>query len=139
METTNKKSDNIFAQIILEQSHLRYINELLEEMYDTSSCANGSYDTTGAFTEYEDAALNYLYNEKEDTQDRLRELKIEYKNTIKEESKTCSGKIEIEYDDISKETLFELYRYLNRWVYTGEGYVSYHTVENCKTDQKDNE
>ena len=120
MEKTNKQSDNIFAQIILEQSHLRYVNDLLEEMYDKDS----------DFTEYEDAALNFLYNEKEETQDRLRELKIEYKNIMKEESKTCSGKIEIEYDDISNETLFELYRYLNRWVYTGEGRVSYHTVEN---------
>lgn len=137
MENTNKQSDNIFAQIILEQSHLRYINDLLEEMYDTSSRANGSYDTTGAFTEYEDAALNFLYNEKEETQDRLRELKIEYKNIMKEESKTCSGKIEIEYDDISNETLFELYRYLNRWVYTGDGKVSYHTVENNTKYSKD--
>ena len=137
METTNNKSDSIFAKIILEQSHLRYINDLLEEMYDTSSRANGSYDTPANFTEYQDAALNYLYNEKEDTQDRLRELKIEYKTTMKEESKTCSGKIVIEYDGILTDTLFELYRYLNRWVYTGEGKVSYKTVENNTT--KDNE
>lgn len=127
METTNNKSDDIFAKIILEQSHLRYVNDLLEEIYDT----------TGNFTEYKDAALNYLYNEKEDTQDRLRELKIEYKTSMKEESDTCYGKIEIEYDGISNETLFELYRYLNRWVYTGEGKVSYKTVENNTT--KDNE
>lgn len=121
METTNKqKSDNIFAKIILEQSHLRYVNDLLEEMYDTS----------GNFTEYQDAYLNLLYNEKKETQDRLRDLKIEYKTSMKDESDTCSGKIEIEYDGISNETLFELYRYLNRWVYTGEGKVSYHTVEN---------
>lgn len=130
MEKKNKQSDNIFAQIILEQSHLRYVNDLLEEMYDTSSRANGSYDKDSDFTEYEDVALNFLYNEKKETQDRLRELKIECKNIMKEESKTYSGKIEIEYDDISNETLFELYRYLNRWVYTGEGRVSYHTVEN---------
>ena len=131
MEKTNKQSDNIFAQIILEQSHLRYVNDLLEEMYDTS------YDKDSDFTEYEDAAFNLLYNEKKETQDRLRELKIEYKNIMKEESKTCSGKIEIEYDDISNETLFELYRYLNRWVYTGEGRVSYHTVENSEKYSKD--
>ena len=93
------------------------------------SRANGSYDKDSDFTEYEDAALNFLYNEKKETQDKLRELKIEYKNIMKEESKTCSGKIEIEYDDILTDTLFELYRYLNRWVYTGEGRVSYKTVE----------
>ena len=127
METTNKQSDNIFAQIILEQSHLRYVDDLLEEMYDKDS----------DFTEYQDAALNFLYNEKEETQDRLRELKIEYKNIMKEESKTCSGKIVIEYDDILTDTLFELYRYLNRWVYTGEGRVSYHTVENSEKYSKD--
>jgi len=127
METTNNKSDNIFAKIILEQSHLIYINDLLEEMYDT----------TENFTEYQDAALKYLYNEKKDTQVKLRELKKEYKTSMKEESDTCSGKIEIEYDDISTDTLFELYRYLNRWVYSGEGSVSYKTVENNTT--KDNE
>ena len=119
METTNKQSDKIFAKIILEQSHLRYINDLLEEMYDTTNITE----------EYKCAALDYLYNEKRETQDRLRDLKIEYKTSMLEEQDTCSGKIEIEYDDISKETLFEFYRYLNRWVYTGEGSVSYHTVE----------
>lgn len=127
MEKTNKQSDNIFAQILLEQAHIEFVNEQIDNIYDK----------IGEFTENEDAELNFLWNDRTETQDRLRELKIEYKNIMKEESKTCSGKIIIEYDGISNETLFELYRYLNRWVYTGEGSVSYKTVEDSEKYSKD--
>lgn len=127
MEKTNKQSDNIFAQIILEQAHIEFVNEQIDNICDK----------IGEFTEVEDATLNFLFNEKEETQKRLRELKIDYTNIMKEESKTCTGKIEIEYDGISNDTLWELYRYLNRWVYNGDGKVSYHTVENNMKYSKD--
>jgi hypothetical protein len=120
MEKTNKQSENIFAQIILEQAHIGFINDRIDDIYDK----------IGEFTENEDAELFFLNNEKTQTKNRIEELKMEYTNAIKEESKTFSGKIEIEYDGISNDTLWELYRYLNRWVYNGEGKVSYHTVEN---------
>ena len=54
MEKTNKQSDNIFAQIILEQAHLNFVNEQLEEIYDK----------IGEFTEEEDATIYFLNNEK---------------------------------------------------------------------------
>ena len=127
MEKTNKQSENIFAQIILEQAHIGYINDRIDDIYDKF----------GEFTENEDAELFFLNNEKTQTENRIRDLKMEYNNALKEESKTLSGKIEIEYDGISNYTLWELYRYLNRWVYIGEGKVSYHTVENNMKYSKD--
>lgn len=120
MEKTNKQSENIFAQILLEQAHIEFVNEQIDNIYDK----------IGEFTENEDAELFFLNNEKTQTENRIEELKMEYNNSLKEESKTFSGKIEIEYDGISTDTLWELYRYLNRWVYNAEGKVSYHTLEN---------
>lgn len=121
MEKTNKESDNIFAQIILEQAHIEFINEQIDNIYDKDE----------DITEYEDAALNFLYNEKKETQNRLRELKIDYANIMKEENTTVSGKIEIEYKDIPDELRFYIYRFLNKCVMDNPG-VSYHTVENTK-------
>ena len=119
--TFSKESDNIFAQIILEQAHIEFINEQIDNIYDK----------VGELTEYEDASLNFLFNEKDETQNRLRELKMEYTNALKEESATCTGKIEIEYKDIPDEVRWELYHILNKYVMTVPGF-SYHTVENTK-------
>ena len=121
MEKTNKQSDNIFAQIILEQSHLNFVNEQLEEMYDK----------IGEFTEEEDATIYFLNNEKNLTINKINELKIDYANIMKEENTTVSGKIEIEYKDIPDELRFYIYRFLNKCVMDNPG-VSYHTVENTK-------
>ena len=121
MEKTNKQSDNIFAQIILEQAHIEFVNEQIDNICDK----------IGEFTEVEDATLNFLFNEKEETQKRLRELKIDYTNIMKEETTTVTGKIEIEYKDISDEVRFYIYRFLNKCVMDNPG-VSYHTVENTK-------
>lgn len=121
MEKTNKQSDNIFAQILLEQAHIEFVNEQIDNIYDK----------IGEFTENEDAELNFLWNEREETQKRLRELKIDYANIMKEESTTVSGKIEIEYKDIPDELRFYIYRFLNKCVMDCPG-VSYHTVENTK-------
>ena len=121
MEKTNKQSDNIFAQIILEQAHIEFVNEQIDNICDK----------IGEFTEVEDATLNFLFNEKEETQKRLRELKIDYTNIMKEETTTVTGKIEIEYKDIPDEVRFYIYRFLNKCVMDNPG-VSYHTVENTK-------
>lgn len=119
MEKTNKQSDNIFAQIILEQSHLNFVNEQLEEIYDK----------IGEFTEEEDATIYFLNNEKNITIDKIKELKIDYANLMREESTTVSGKIEIEYKDIPDELRFYIYRFLNKCVMDNPG-VSYRTIEN---------
>lgn len=121
MEKINKQSDNIFAQIILEQAHIEFVNEQIDNICDK----------IGEYTEKEDATLNFLFNEKEVTQNRLRELKMEYTNALKEESATCTGKIEIEYKDIPDEVRWDIYRLLNKYVMTVPGF-SYHTVENNK-------
>lgn len=121
MEKTNKQSDNIFAQIILEQSHLNFVNEQLEEICDK----------IGEFTEEEDATIFFLLNEKYLTINKINELKIDYANLMKEESTTVTGKIEIEYKDIPDEFRFYIYRFLNKCVMENPG-VSYHTVENTK-------
>lgn len=121
MEKTNKESDNIFAQIILEQSHLNFVNEQLEEIYDNID----------EFTEAENATLNFLNNEKNLTINKIKELKIDYVNLMKEENTTVSGKIEIEYKDIPDELRFYIYRFLNKCVMDNPG-VSYRTVENTK-------
>lgn len=119
MEKTNKQSDNIFAQIILEQSHLNYVNEQLEEIYDK----------IGELTEEEDATIYFLNNEKNITIDKINELKIDYANIMREENTTVSGKIEIEYKDIPDELRFYIYRFLNKCVMDNPG-VSYRTIEN---------
>lgn len=119
MEKTNKQSDNIFAQIILEQSHLNFVNEQLEEIYDK----------TGELTEEEDATIYFLNNEKNITIDKIKELKMDYANLMREENTTVSGKIEIEYKDIPDELRFYIYRFLNKCVMDNPG-VSYRTIEN---------
>ena len=121
MEKTNKQSDNIFAQILLEQAHIEFVNEQIDNIYDK----------IGEFTENEDAELNFLWNERTETQNKLRELKIDYANIMKEESTTVSGKIEIEYKNITDELRFYIYRFINKCVMDNPG-VSYHTVENIK-------
>lgn len=123
MEKNNK--DNIFAQIILEQSHLNYVNQKLEEIYDN----------IGEYTETEEELVYMLNNEKDITINKIRELKVDYANIIKEESTTVSGKIEIEYKDIPDEIRFYIYRFLNKCVIDNPG-VSYRTVEN-ETYSKD--
>ena len=119
MEKTNKQSDNIFAQIILEQSHLNFVNEQLEEIYDK----------IGELTEEEDATICFLNNEKNITIEKIKELKIDYANLMREENTTVSGKIEIEYKDIPDELRFYIYRFLNKCVMDNPG-VSYRTIEN---------
>ena len=124
--TFRKKSDNIFAQIILEQTHLNYVNEQLEEIYDK----------IGEFTEEEDATIFFLNNEKTITINKIQELKIDYANTMKEENTTVSGKIEIDYENIPDEIRWDMYHYLNKLVLTVPGF-SYKTVDNQMKYSKD--
>ena len=119
MEKTNKQSDNIFAQIILEQSHLNFVNEQLEEIYDK----------IGEFTEEEDATIYFLNNEKNITIEKINELKIDYANLMREESTTVSGKIEINYENIPDDVRWELYHFLNRLSLDVPGF-GYRTITN---------
>lgn len=121
MEKKTKESDNIFAQILLEQAHIEFVNEKIDNIYDK----------TGELNEYEDTSLNFLFNEKEETQKRIRDLKVEYTKALKKESATCTGKIEIEFEDIPDDVRWEIYHFLNKYVVTVPGF-SYHTVENIK-------
>ena len=121
MEKKNKQSDNIFAQILLEQAHIEFVNEQIDNICEKN----------GEFTETEEAELIFLFNEKNITINKIQELKIDYANIMKEESTTVTGKIEIEYKDIPDEVRFYIYRFLNKCVMDNPG-VSYYTVENTK-------
>lgn len=114
MKNTN---DNIFAKIILEQAHLDFINEKLEELYDD-----------------DEATFNFLIHEKIATNDRIHELKKDYIDAMN--PNTVTGKIEINYDNIPDDVRWELYHFLNRLSLDVPGF-GYKTIENETKYSKD--
>lgn len=111
MEDNSK--DNIFSQIILEQAHLQYINDQLDNIYDK----------IGEWTEAESFTIDMLYNEKQKTKEEIAKLKEEYARPVELRS---TGQIVINYDGIDEDTKFDIYRWLN-------GLVSMHPEINYRT------
>ena len=106
-----KTSDEILAEILLQQAHLDYINAKIEDALD-----NDDEDT-----------LSWLYSEQNASKNELKALRAQYKNSYKRHT----GKITIEYEDINDDDLWQIRRWLNSFVYTAEqGTISYHTDEN---------
>lgn len=122
MENKIKESDNIFAKLILEKTHLDFLNEQIDEIYDN----------TDEITELENSELDFLFQEINDTEEEITYLKSELMFV----PDLSTGKIEIEYKDIPDDVRFELYHILNSYVVKVPGF-SYHTVENTTKYSKD--
>lgn len=124
---TTERSNEILAEIALNTEHLRYVNEAIDEIYECP----------GELTDCNEAELDYLYGEKEDTQGRIKKLREEFKSEVLVDCDTCTGKIEIVYSDLPDDIRFDLYRYLNRLFFDFPSKFNYKTVENTVKYSKD--
>lgn len=98
---------NLLSQ---EEQKLELINNSIDSLYDK----------IGPFTEVQDDSLHHWCKRKFETERTIAEIK----KAIRGKS---SGKIVIEYENVSREDLAELYRQLNRFTFSG-GNVKYETT-----------
>ena len=112
------------AEIALEQEHLRYVEEQMNDLLFNKGYSN------------DDVEIYFLNFEKDETKKRIEALKSELKAETRQIYDTCTGKIEIEYEDIPDDVRWDLYRILNKYVMTVPGF-GYHTVENNTKYTKD--
>ena len=85
-----------------------------------NSCINGLYDNIGPFTDTQDEMLQRWYKEKYEIEKDIAEMKSAMKGTV-------SGSITIDFENVSREDLDELYRHLNRFTFSG-GNIKYETT-----------
>lgn len=85
-----------------------------------NSCINGLYDNIGPFNETQENSLYRWYDEKREIENDIAEMKKAMKGTV-------SGSIKIDFENVSREDLDELYRQLNRFTFSG-GNVKYETT-----------
>ena len=85
-----------------------------------NSCINGLYDNIGPFTDTQDEMLQHWYKEKYEIEKNIAEMKSAMKGTV-------SGSITIDFENVSREDLDELYRHLNRFTFSG-GNIKYETT-----------
>lgn len=114
--------EQLLNLISSKESHLRLINYSIEDVYDK----------IGPINENEEDRLGGWLRKKAETENEIRELKEAYnrvrgrKPEIPTE-KRVEGKIVIEYSDLNRETLNELYRVLNQFIASDKGF-NYRTV-----------
>lgn len=85
-----------------------------------NSCINGIYDNIGPFNETQETSLYHWYDEKREIENDIAEMRKAMKGTV-------SGSITIDFENVSKEDLDELYRHLNRFTFSG-GNIKYETT-----------
>lgn len=118
-----KNTENIFTELMLEKAHVYFVEDQIENINDKK----------GEITDEDEATLNFLYQEKESTLDRIKQLKTEYNE--KNNYTSVTGKIIIEYDNIPDDIRWDIYHLLNKYALTVPGF-SYRTLEN-QTYSKD--
>lgn len=121
-----KTKDELLTEIMLEKTHLSFVNDELEKIYDKES----------EWTEEDTATINFLMNEKQLTLTTLNGLKKDYSSNYGEPKLLHTGKIEICYDSLPNDAKWELYRFLNNFVQKNTE-ASYRTVEDCAQYSKD--
>lgn len=104
---TNQQLTNL---IKVQEDRLTLIN----------SCINGLYDNIGPFNETQENSLYRWYDEKREIENDIAEMKRAMKGTV-------SGSITIDFENVSREDLDELYRHLNRFTFSG-GNIKYETT-----------
>lgn len=112
------------AEIALEQEHLRYVEEQMNDLLFNKGYSN------------DDVEIYFLNFEKDETKKRIEALKSELKAETQQIYDTCTGKIEIIYENIPDDKRFELYRFLNS-IYLSTPGFNYKTVENTTKYSKD--
>lgn len=85
-----------------------------------NSCINGLYENIGPFNETQENSLYHWYDEKREIENDIAEMKRAMKGSV-------SGSITIDFENVSKEDLDELYRHLNRFTFSG-GNIKYETT-----------
>ena len=116
------------AQIVnlirLEETHLTLINETVEDLY-CDPASPGMY--------------SIWCGKKRDAEERIKNLKEEYKRALAEEqgvpTTLLTGSITVEFKDVPKETISELYRTLNIMFTENYGFT-YRTNESRTENEK---
>lgn len=121
-----KTKDELLTEIMLEKTHLSFVNEELEKIYDKES----------EWSEEDKATINFLMNEKQLTLTTLNALKKDYSSNYGAPNLFHTGKIEICYDSLPNDAKWELYRFLNNFVQKNTE-ASYRTVEDSAKYSKD--
>jgi len=85
-----------------------------------NSCINGLYDNIGPFNETQENSLYHWYDEKREIENDIAAMKRAMKGT-------ASGSITIDFENVSREDLDELYRHLNKFTFSG-GNIKYETT-----------
>lgn len=104
---TSEQLANLLSQ---EEQNLELINHNIDSLYDK----------IGPFTEVQDDSLQHWCKRKFETERDIEEIKKAIRGK-------ASGKIVIEYENVSMEDLAELYRHLNKFTFSG-GSVKYETI-----------
>lgn len=127
----SNQKDTTLAKIMLEQSHLDFINQQIEDMLELpeyQECFNADSNST-----YLDE-LHMLYNEQAKTKQEIESLRNDYKMLLR----VNTGKIVIEFENISDSKLWEIYHLLNRETYKDDnGWLKYTTVDRVNSYTKD--
>lgn len=93
-----------------EEQNLEHINHNIDSLYDK----------IGPFTEVQDESLQHWCKRKFETEHAIAEIKKAMKGKSR-------GKIVIDFENVSREDLAELYRHINRFTFSG-GSVKYETI-----------
>lgn len=98
---------NLLSQ---EEQNFELINHNIDSLYNK----------IGPFTEVQDDSLQRWCKRKFETERAIEEIRKAMKGK-------SGGKIVIEYENVSREDLAELYRHLNKFTFSG-GSVKYETI-----------
>lgn len=111
---------NVNYNVMTNQQLTNLIKAQEDRLTLINSCINGLYDNIGPFNETQENSLYHWYDEKREIENEIAKMKKAMKGTV-------SGSITIDFDNVSREDLDELYRHLNRFTFSG-GNIKYETT-----------
>lgn len=110
---------NTNYNVLTNQQLTNLIKAQEDRLTLVNSCINGLYDNIGPFNETQETSLYRWYDEKREIENDIAEMKRAMKGTV-------SGSITIDFENVSREDLDELYRHLNKFTFSG-GNIKYET------------
>lgn len=111
---------NVNYSVLTNQQLTNRIKAEEDRLTLINSCINGLYDNIGPFNETQENSLYHWYDEKSEIENNIAEMKKAMKGTV-------SGSIKIDFENVSKEDLDELYRHINKFTFSG-GNIKYETT-----------
>ena len=111
---------NVNYNVMTNQQLTNLIKVQEDRLTLINSCINGLYDNIGPFNETQENSLYHWYDEKREIENEITKMKKAMKGTV-------SGSIKIDFENVSREDLDELYRRLNKFTFSG-GNIKYETT-----------